>query len=160
VAVLGEAALASPSATPKKATASSPTVSTSASPASELVSLENQVATLVNQERAKAGCDPLRTDERLRAAARAYSQDMADKGYFSHTGQDGSSFVDREARAGYPRNDAAGENIAMGYRTPAEVMNGWMNSEGHRANILNCGFKALGVGLGRTSSGTAYWTQA
>lgn len=114
---------------------------------------------LVNQERAAAGCGPLHTDERLRTAARGHSKDMATNDYFSHTGLDGSSFVDRTAAADYPRNEAGGENIAMGYRTPADVMDGWMNSEGHRANILNCDFEAIGVGLARDSGGALYWTQ-
>jgi uncharacterized protein YkwD len=120
---------------------------------------EDQVTALVNEERAKAGCGALHTDERLRTAARGHSRDMATNDYFSHTAPNGSTFVDRAAAAGYPRDEAGGENIAMGYRTPAEVMDGWMNSEGHRANILNCDFKAIGVGLARDPDGTAYWTQ-
>jgi len=121
--------------------------------------LEDQVTALVNQERAEAGCDPVRTDERLRTAARGHSRDMATNDYFSHTAPNGSTFVDRVAAAGYPREQAGGENIAMGYRTPAAVMAGWMDSDGHRANILNCDFEAIGVGLARDSNGTAYWTQ-
>jgi uncharacterized protein YkwD len=84
---------------------------------------------------------------------------MATNDYFSHTAPDGSTFVDRAVAAGYPRNEAGGENIAMGYRTAADVMDGWMDSEGHRANILNCDFAAIGVGLARDSGGTPYWTQ-
>jgi uncharacterized protein YkwD len=121
--------------------------------------LEDQVTVLVNQERAKASCDPVRSDERLRTAARGHSRDMATNDYFSHTAPNGSTFVDRVAAAGYPREQAGGENIAMGYRTPAAVMAGWMDSDGHRANILNCDFEAIGVGLARDSNGTAYWTQ-
>jgi uncharacterized protein YkwD len=120
---------------------------------------EDQFAVLVNQERAKAGCGAVRTDERLRAAAGGHSRDMATNDYFSHTAPNDSTFVDRAAAAGYPRDQAGGENIAMGYRTPADVMDGWMNSEGHRANILNCDFKAIGVGLARDSGDTPYWTQ-
>ncbi len=131
----------------------------STSPASGDTALEDQVTALVNQERGEAGCAPLRTDEKLRAAARGHSRDMATNDYFDHTSRDGRSFVDRIANAGYPRAQAGGENIAMGYRTPADVMSGWMNSEGHRANILNCGFKAIGVGLGHAANGTLYWTQ-
>lgn len=119
--------------------------------------LENEVTALVNAERAKARCGPVRTDERLRTAARRHSADMAAQGYFSHTSKDGSSPWDRIRRAGYPNGMA--ENIAYGYPTPADVMNGWMNSAGHRANILNCAAKAIGVGLAYTGSGTAYWTQ-
>jgi uncharacterized protein YkwD len=121
--------------------------------------LENQVTVLVNQERAEAGCDTVRADERLDAAASGHSRDMATDDYFSHTAPDGSTFVDRAAAAGYPREQAGGENIAMGYRTAAAVMAGWMDSAGHRANILNCDFEAIGVGLARDSGGTPYWTQ-
>lgn len=108
---------------------------------------------------ARAGCEPLRTDEELRAAARGRSQDMAANDYFAHTSEDGRSFVDRIAAAGCPRAQAGGENIAMGYRTAADVMAGWMNSAGHRANILNCGFRAIGVGIARDARGSTYWTQ-
>jgi uncharacterized protein YkwD len=120
---------------------------------------EQQVFQLVNQQRAAAGCAPLRSDSRLVDAARGHSQDMATHDYFSHTGLDGSTFVDRIADAGYPRRQAGGENIAAGYPTASAVMTGWMNSPGHRANILDCGFKAIGVGLAHASNGTAYWTQ-
>ena len=80
-------------------------------------------------------------------------------GIFSHTGSDGSNFVTREVRAGYPKNGAAAENIAWGYRTPKDVVNGWMNSSGHRKNILNCANTAVGVGVAYTSGGAPYWTQ-
>lgn len=120
---------------------------------------EQQVFQLVNQQRAAAGCGALRSDSRLVNAARGHSRDMAVHDYFSHTGLDGSTFVDRIAAAGYPRTQAGGENIAAGYPTAAAVMAGWMGSPGHRANILNCGFKAIGVGLAHASDGTAYWTQ-
>ncbi len=120
---------------------------------------EQQVLALVNQQRAAAGCGALRSDSRLAAAARGHSQDMAVHDYFSHTGLDGSTFVDRIAAAGYPRRDAAAENIAAGYPTASAVMAGWMGSPGHRANILNCGYKAIGIGLAHAANGTAYWTQ-
>jgi uncharacterized protein YkwD len=119
---------------------------------------EDTVTELVNKERAKVGCSPLRTDERLRNAARAHSTDMAKQDYFSHVSKDGSSFVDRIARAGYPRQSAAAENIAVGYATAADVVKGWMNSDGHRKNILNCAHKAVGVGLAYRGK-TPYWTQ-
>jgi uncharacterized protein YkwD len=148
---------------PRRATstpaAPSRTAGTGANGATGDTAQEDQVTVLVNQRRSRAGCGPVRTDERLRAAARGHSRDMATKNYFSHTAPDGSTFVDRAAAAGYPRNQAGGENIAMGYRTPADVMAGWMDSDGHRANILNCDFKAIGVGLARDSRGTPYWTQ-
>ena len=80
---------------------------------------------------------------------------MATNDYFSHTSQDGTSFATRITNAGYKWSGAA-ENIAKGQRTPADVMKAWMNSSGHRANILNCGLKDLGVGLayqGKTPTG-------
>jgi uncharacterized protein YkwD len=143
----------------KKATAKKVTVTVAAParPADTTAYFEDQVTILVNNERAQHGCGPVHTDERLRAAARAYSVDMATRGYFSHTGADGSIFTQRDSRAGYP--SAIGENIAWGQATPGDVMYAWMNSEGHRANILNCQAAALGVGLGWAANGTPYWTQ-
>jgi uncharacterized protein YkwD len=123
----------------------------------EITGLEGEVVALTNAERAAAGCDQVDADERLRTAARGHSQDMADNDYFSHTGLDGSSFVDRAQAAGYP--SPAGENIAMGYRTPAEVMRGWMDSDGHRRNLLDCSHRDIGVGLAYDRDGRPYWTQ-
>jgi uncharacterized protein YkwD len=120
--------------------------------------MENQVTALINKERTRAGCVAVRTDERMRTAARRHSADMAAYNYFSHTGRNGSSFVDRLAAAGYPRNKAAGENIAYGYKTAQAVVDAWMKSPGHRSNILNCSAKATGVGLAYRGK-TAYWTQ-
>jgi uncharacterized protein YkwD len=118
---------------------------------------ENEVVKITNQERAKAGCGPVTVNAKLASAAGAHSKDQADHNNMSHTGSDGSSPWDRTERAGY--RNAIGENVAAGYRTPAAVMDGWMNSDGHRANILNCDAKAIGVGLARASDGTPYWTQ-
>ena len=128
-----------------------------AAPADDVTALEDEVTALTNQERRAAGCGEVTTDERLRAAARGHSQDMAENDYFSHTGLDGSSFVDRARAQGYP--SPAGENIAYGYATPADVMEGWMNSEGHRNNILNCSHTTIGVGLAYDANGRPYWTQ-
>jgi uncharacterized protein YkwD len=125
--------------------------------ADPVTAMEDEVTGLANTERAAAGCDTLRVDERLRTAARAHSQDMAEYDYFDHTGRDGSSPSDRAARAGYP--GGVGENIAVGYRTPQDVMQGWMDSDGHRANLLNCDYTAIGVGLAYDADGRPYWTQ-
>src|SRR5690606_20033310 len=124
---------------------------------SGIAAMAAEVVALTNAERAAAGCDDLRTDERLREAARRHSEDMAANDYFSHTSLDGRSPFDRMRDAGYP--NGAAENIAMGYRSPQAVMEGWMNSEGHRNNILNCGLTAIGVGLAYDSGGRPYWTQ-
>ncbi|GIH04464.1 hypothetical protein Rhe02_25310 [Rhizocola hellebori] len=120
--------------------------------------MEDTVTALINKKREGTCNSPLRTDERLRKAARAHSADMAKKDYFSHVSQDGSSFVDRIARTGYPRGSAASENIAVGYTSAKAVVDGWMNSEGHRKNIMNCASKAVGVGLAYRGN-TPYWTQ-
>jgi uncharacterized protein YkwD len=124
----------------------------------KVTTMEDEVTALINKERDKAGCGAVRIDERMRKAGRAHSADMAVNKYFSHTGLDGSSFVDRLERAGYPRSGAAGENIAYGYGTAQAVVTGWMNSDGHRRNILNCSAKATGVGLAYRGT-TPYWTQ-
>jgi uncharacterized protein YkwD len=123
------------------------------------VAYENQVVALTNAQRKAHGCGALHVDNRLVQAARAHSTDMVRQGFFSHTGSNGSSFVAREIGAGYPRRGPSAENIAWGYRTPNDVVTGWMNSPGHRANILNCGSIAVGVGLAYTGGGSAYWTQ-
>jgi uncharacterized protein YkwD len=120
--------------------------------------MEAEVVRLVNVERVNAGCQPVNADDRLTAAARAHSTDMAVRGYFSHTTPEGVDFTTRISNAGY-RWSRAGENIAKGYPDPASVMDGWMNSNGHRANILNCGYQDLGVGVARDSTGTLLWTQ-
>lgn len=120
--------------------------------------MEDEVTRLTNIERVKAGCLEVKTDERIRTAARAHSADMAANNYFSHTSLDGSNFVTRMQRAGYPKSSAAAENIAYGYSSAQAVVNGWMNSEGHRKNVLNCAYKAIGNGLAYRGN-TAYWTQ-
>jgi uncharacterized protein YkwD len=121
------------------------------------VAYENEVLSLVNVERAKAGCKPLAYNAKLRTAAYKHSADMAAKNYFSHDSQDGTSFATRISNEGY-RWGGAAENIAKGQQTPADVMKAWMNSSGHRANILNCGLKDLGVGLAYQGK-TPIWTQ-
>lgn len=118
---------------------------------------QEQVVAIVNRERAAAGCAPVQINERLTAAAQQHSEDQAANNTMSHTGSDGSNFVERARRAGY--QDPIGENVAMGYRTPEAVMDGWMNSDGHRRNILNCQARAIGVGVAAASDGALYWTQ-
>lgn len=119
---------------------------------------ENKVLTLVNAERAKAGLSPLKANWQLSRTARYKSQDMIDKGYFSHTSPTyGSPFTMIQS---FGLNfSAAGENIAMGQPTPEQVMTAWMNSPGHRSNILSPAYTDLGVGLAKNSNGTCYWTQ-
>lgn len=121
-------------------------------------SYEDQVVTLVNQERAKAGCTALTVDSRLVTAARGHSQDMATRNYFAHNTPEGVTPWTRITNAGY-RFSSAAENIASGQATPAAVMTAWMNSQGHRENILNCNLRNIGVGLAYNTKHTPYWTQ-
>ena len=116
---------------------------------------EQQVVTLVNAERAKYGLAALTLDETLCGYARVKSQDMHDQGYFSHTSPTYGSPFDMMRAFGVSYR-TAGENIAMGYATPAAVVEAWMNSEGHRANILSANYTTLGVGYVEDGR---YWTQ-
>jgi uncharacterized protein YkwD len=122
------------------------------------MSAENAVLALVNAERAKAGCGSLSVDGRLAGAARAHSMDMVVRDYFSHTTPDGVTFDKRITAAGY-KWSLVGENIAAGQPDPTAVMRAWMNSPGHRANILNCRFRQIGIGLAFDSPRRPVWTQ-
>ncbi|MER6995621.1 CAP domain-containing protein, partial [Streptomyces sp. NPDC000410] len=117
-----------------------------------------QVVDLVNAERDKAGCGPVRGNHKLARAARSHSTDMAARRYFDHTNPDGADPGDRIDAADYQWR-RYGENIARGQQTPISVMDAWMNSPGHRANILNCAFKEIGVGVHHAVGGP-WWTQA
>ena len=114
------------------------------------------VVKLVNQERAKAGLKSLSVNQAAAAAANVRAREI--EGAFSHTRPNGSSFSTalKEQGASYR---AAGENIAYGQRSAEQVMEGWMNSSGHRANILNAEYTAIGVGVYRSASGTLHWVQ-
>ncbi|PKR78183.1 transporter [Halalkalibacillus sediminis] len=118
---------------------------------------EKQVVTLVNQVRKEHGLDPLQQSQRVGGVARDKSIDMAEHNYFSHQSPNyGSPFDMLEAYGISYR--AAGENIAMGQGSPEQVMDSWMNSEGHRKNILSENFNQLGVGFIK-EDGQTYWTQ-
>lgn len=119
---------------------------------------ENEVARLVNVQRANAGLQSLTLNWQLSRCARYKSADMANKGYFDHNSPTYGSPFTMMQNFGL-RFSAAGENIAYGQRTPAEVMNDWMNSPGHRSNIMNPTYTQIGVGLAKNSSGVCYWTQ-
>ena len=116
---------------------------------------EQEVIRLVNEERAKQNLPALTENKTLSSLARLKSQDMHDKGYFDHTSPTYGSMEDMLGKAGV-RWGAIGENIAMGQRTPQQVVDAWMNSPGHRANILNASFTQIGVGY--VAQGN-YWTQ-
>lgn len=107
--------------------------------------VEQQVLTIVNQERSKAGLQSLKMDWEVQRVARTKACDMATKGYFSHTSPTYGSPFDMLKQFGISYR-TAGENIAQGQRSPQEVMNAWMNSSGHRANILKGDFTHIGVG--------------
>jgi uncharacterized protein YkwD len=125
---------------------------------------------LLNAQRARYGLRPLRVDRRLSKAARRHSRDMARNDYFDHTSRSGASFVDRIRKAGYLRGArrwALAENIAWGggrRATPRSIAGAWMNSPGHRANILSASHREIGIGVARgtpvggASSGATYTT--
>ncbi|MGW4289092.1 CAP domain-containing protein [Streptomyces sp. NPDC004673] len=117
---------------------------------------EAEVLRLVNVERAKVGCTPVAANSALTGLAEAFSGDMAARAFFDHTDPDGATPWDRAAKAGI--TGLGGENIARGQSDAAAVMEAWMNSPGHRANILNCDFKTLGVGV-HLAPGGPWWTQ-
>ncbi|WP_203968250.1 CAP domain-containing protein [Sediminihabitans luteus] len=110
------------------------------------------VVAQTNWYRAQAGCGPLSVDSRLGAAAQGHVNDMAAKGYFAHDSLDGTTFDQRIRRAGY--GAPGGENLARGQSSATQVLRDWMASPGHRANIVNCAFRTIGVG----QSGS-YWAQ-
>lgn len=119
---------------------------------------EQQIVTMVNSERANVGLSPLKLNWQLSRVARYKSQDMIDENYFSHTSPTYSSPFVMMTNFGI-QYSSAGENIAYGQPTATAVMTAWMNSAGHKANILNSDYTEIGVGLAKNSDGTCYWTQ-
>ena len=126
--------------------------------------LINRVLELTNEERAKAGLDPLKLNNKLANAADDHSDSMAQDDFFSHTGADGSSVADRVQSNGY-QYSTVGENIAAGQTTAEDVVQAWMDSPGHRANILNANYTEIGIGYEFLENDTGsvnynhYWTQ-
>jgi uncharacterized protein YkwD len=143
---------AAPAPAPAPAAAAAP-APPAAPPAASGV--EEQVLALVNQERAAAGCGALVADSGLAGVARAHSADMRDRDFFDHTNPDGLDPFDRASAAG---QTAYAENIARGQDDAAAVMASWMDSPGHRRNILDCDLTRLGVGVAEGSGGP-WWTQ-
>ncbi len=121
-------------------------------------SREEQVLVLVNQVRAEYGLDPVEWHDGAAAVALAHSKDMEDRNFFDHVNPDGQDPGDRLAEANVALS-AWGENIASGYLTPESVMDGWMNSPGHRDIILTAGWTHLGVGITNPVNPGPYWTQ-
>lgn len=158
-------ASASPSASATSASAipsptrpptTKPATTPSATASSTSSDPEDRVLAAVNAERTTAGCGPVKADAKLRDLARAHSADMAARDYFDHNTPEGLTPWDRADKAGVTNLGA--ENIARGQKTPDAVMRAWMNSPGHRRNILDCGLKTLGVGVKEGANGP-WWTQ-
>ncbi|MGW2630083.1 CAP domain-containing protein [Streptomyces chattanoogensis] len=147
----GPAKSTGPTSAPASETSAAP--SQSADPES---SAEAEVLSLVNQERAQAGCSPVTASRQLAGLARSFSDDMAERGFFDHTDPDGDTPWDRAREEGI--DNLGGENIARGQANAQSVMDSWMDSPGHRANILNCEYKTLGVGT-HFGPGGPWWTQ-
>ena len=148
----GPPAEVTPSATPTPTPTVSPTPTvTSSTPAPTTTSesapsdLESEVLRLTNIERRKNGCGNLTADPYLTVSAGRHAEDMVARHFFDHVNPDGLDPFERMAAAGF-HGSAMAENIAMGYDSPKAVVDGWMNSDGHRRNILNCGYNRLGVG--------------
>ena len=134
------------------------TIPTTTTTNTGISAFNQQVLDLTNAERAKAGLSPLKYNAALSNVATLKSQDMRDKNYFSHTSPTyGSPFAMMEKFS--IKYTYAGENIAAGYSTPQAVVTGWMNSAGHRQNILNSNYNQIGIGYAAGGSYGHYWTQ-
>ncbi|MFE1074318.1 CAP domain-containing protein [Streptomyces sp. NPDC058783] len=147
---------AKPKPTPSRPAAKEPAGPGTPAAVSEEAVAGAQVLKLVNEERAKVGCSPVAANSALRELAEDFSRAMATQGFFDHTDPSGATPWDRAAAAGI--SGLGGENIARGQADAQAVMDAWMASPGHRANILNCDFKTLGVGV-HFGSGGPWWTQ-
>ncbi|MEU5144863.1 CAP domain-containing protein [Streptomyces sp. NPDC021139] len=145
-----------PKPTPSRPATQEPAKPGAPAAVSEEAVAEAQVLKLVNDERAKVGCSPVAANSALRELAEDFSRAMAAQGFFDHTDPGGATPWDRAAAAGI--SGLGGENIARGQADAQAVMDAWMNSPAHRANILNCDFKTLGVGV-HFGSGGPWWTQ-
>ena len=124
----------------------------------EFAAFQKEVVRLVNVERQKQGLGKLSLNAKLSNVATLKSQDMINKNYFYHTSPTYGSPFDmmKQFNISYK---TAGENIAKGQKTPAEVVKAWMNSQGHRENILNKNYTEIGIGVAKDANGTLYWTQ-
>ncbi|WP_328865274.1 CAP domain-containing protein [Streptomyces sp. NBC_00304] len=151
-----KSATASPTAAAPAPSTSAPAAPRPTAPPAAGTSAQAAVLSLVNQERAKVGCSPVTASSSLASLAQNFSDDMAARGFFDHTDPDGKTPWDRAAKAGV--DGLGGENIARGQADAQAVMDAWMDSDGHRANILNCDYKTLGVGV-HFGSGGPWWTQ-
>ena len=145
-----------PKTTPSKTKTKIPQQTSAPVTVSAEAQAEAEVLKLVNDERAKVGCSAVSASSALGDLAEDFSDAMAEQGFFDHTDPSGATPWDRAEKAGI--TSLGGENIARGQADAAAVMEAWMNSPGHKANILNCDFKTLGVGV-HFGSGGPWWTQ-
>lgn len=145
-----------PETAPSRAATKAPANTKAPVTVSAEVQAEAEVLKLVNEERAKVGCSPVAANSALGKLAEDFSEAMAAEGFFDHTDPSGKTPWDRAEAAGI--TSLGGENIARGQTDAAAVMEAWMNSPGHKANILNCDFQTLGVGV-HFGSGGPWWTQ-
>ena len=122
----------------------------------QVSNVQASVAASVNEQRANAGLPSVKIDERLTSAAQAHANDIAQRQVLTHTGSDGTNAGQRITVYGYGWTTWA-ENAAAGQQTPADVMNSWMNSAGHRANILNGSMIDIGIAAAVGSNGVTYW---
>ncbi len=146
-----------PTVTPTAVPTTAPTTKPTQTPSTQNT-MEQEVLALVNKVRQQNGLSVVTWAEDVAKVARAHSSDMINRGFFSHTNPDGLSPFDRLKNNGISYRTAS-ENIAYGQKTAEAVMDAWMNSSGHRANILNKNVKEMGVGAVKKSNGTVYWTQ-
>lgn len=153
----GQSANTAQAQKPAASNTSKPSASNNSS--SQMNAFEKKVVDLTNQERAKAGLKALKTDNSaLSKMARDKAADMRNNNYFDHQSPTYGSPFNMMQKYGI-KFSTAGENIAAGQKTPEEVVNGWMNSPGHRANILNANYTTIGVGYVQGGSYGSYWTQ-
>ena len=139
--------------------APSPAAAPVIAPAAGTAPWVDEMLASINAQRAAGGAGPLQLCASLGRAASDHTADQAAHDLMTHTGSDGSTMVTRVGRAGYAGWSAVAENVAAGYQTVAAVMNGWMNSTGHRTNLLNPAYTDVGVGQVPSAGGTIYWTQ-
>ena len=137
---------------------SAPSTPTTPSTPTDIRALETEVIRLVNTERTKAGLSALVENNEISRIARIKSEDFIKNNYFAHNSPTYGTPFDMLRSFGITFT-AAAENIASGQKTAAEVMNTWMNSSGHRANILNPAYNQIGVGVARDNNGNLFWTQ-
>ena len=139
-------------------TTTAPTTTNNTTSTSTFSAQQQEVLNIVNKERTSRGLSALKFNAELAKVATTKSQDMIDRNYFDHNSPTYGSPFDMMKKFGITYK-SAGENIAMGQKTPQEVMTAWMNSDGHRKNILNSSFTEIGIGIAKDKNGRLYWTQ-